>query len=240
MHHSTDSRCQVACPIMEKWRTKLTNQIDHTQWHFSIAWLVSLDLFFRDGTSSLKSTVYQGVPCNNSQFYTIINILFIGNNWLEAVFGFGSVHAGGHLSPDPLHWCASHKTQCSVQLCKYAVSCVPCCVCVGELLLQEIAVAGCDLDHNEMLWTFTTIWLSVPYLFLTFQIVGSLNALPIGLRWLYIQHNALTLPHHTYPFCIHIPYVAKLSRSIIFANFANGAHSRMLLARNFVRTCMVY
>ena len=30
-----------------------------------------------------------------------------------------------------------------------------------------------------------------------------------------------------------IPYVAKCSRSIIFANFANGAHSRILLFANF-------
>ena len=37
-----------------------------------------------------------------------------------------------------------------------SMSCVPCYVCVGELLLQEIAVVGCDLDH-EMLWTFTTV-----------------------------------------------------------------------------------
>ena len=29
-----------------------------------------------------------------------------------------------------------------------------------------------------------------------------------------------------------IPYVAKCSRSIIFANFANGAHSRILLFAN--------
>ena len=41
-------------------------------------------------------------------------------------------------------------------VCEYAASFVPCCACVGKLLLQEIAVAGCDLDH-EMLRTFTTI-----------------------------------------------------------------------------------
>ena len=29
-----------------------------------------------------------------------------------------------------------------------------------------------------------------------------------------------------------IPYVAKYSQSIIFANFANGASSRILLSRN--------
>ena len=40
---------------------------------------------------------------------------------------------------------------------------------------------------------------------------------------------------------IYIPYVAKCSRSIIFANFANGAHSRILLFANFyVRTYTVY
>ena len=32
----------------------------------------------------------------------------------------------------------------------------------------------------------------------------------------------------------HIPYVTKCSRSIIFANFANGAHSRILLFANFM------
>ena len=32
----------------------------------------------------------------------------------------------------------------------------------------------------------------------------------------------------------YIPYVAKCSRSIIFANFANGAHSRILLFANFM------
>ena len=38
-----------------------------------------------------------------------------------------------------------------------------------------------------------------------------------------------------------IPYVAKCSRSIIFANFANEAHSRILLFANFyVRTYTVY
>ena len=38
-----------------------------------------------------------------------------------------------------------------------------------------------------------------------------------------------------------IPYVAKCSRSIIFANFANGAHSRILLFANFyVRRYTVY
>ena len=31
-----------------------------------------------------------------------------------------------------------------------------------------------------------------------------------------------------------LPYVAKCSRSIIFANFANGAHSRILLFANFM------
>ena len=38
-----------------------------------------------------------------------------------------------------------------------------------------------------------------------------------------------------------VPYVAKCSRSIIFANFANGAHSRILLFANFyVRRYTVY
>ena len=31
-----------------------------------------------------------------------------------------------------------------------------------------------------------------------------------------------------------LPYVTKCSRSIIFANFANGAHSRILLSRTFM------
>ena len=37
-----------------------------------------------------------------------------------------------------------------------------------------------------------------------------------------------------------IPYAAKCSRSIIFANFANGAHSRILFANFYVRTYTVY
>ena len=38
-----------------------------------------------------------------------------------------------------------------------------------------------------------------------------------------------------------LPYVAKCSRSIIFANFANGTHSRILLFANlYVRTYTVY
>ena len=37
---------------------------------------------------------------------------------------------------------------------EYAASFAPCCVCVGELLLHEITVAGCDLD-DEMLRTST-------------------------------------------------------------------------------------
>ena len=44
----------------------------------------------------------------------------------------------------------------SMYVSTYAASFAPCCACVGELLLHDIIVVGCDLN-DEMLRTSTTI-----------------------------------------------------------------------------------
>ena len=61
------SQFQVACPITEKWKAKLTNQIHHTRWCFRIAciWLVSLE-FCLSPRCNLKLTVLFVYPITDT------------------------------------------------------------------------------------------------------------------------------------------------------------------------------
>ena len=132
----------------------------------------------------------------------------------------------------------------SLSLSLHTVCRVSPCLNPNTNRLQSLTMCG-DSGQFEG-WSLVLVWVVGSVLYKPLIRVSKSTTIlsaTIPIQW---HHNAMYCGKVCTVLCNarsdrHILYVAKCLRSIIFANFANEAHSRILLFANFyVRTYTVY